>query len=220
MSKITKKQIDAGQAVYNSLTLLIYDLWVLSISNQFIWECPSSHILKLYNENISANHLDIGVGTGFFLARCQFPTNQPRLFLMDLNSNCLKTTSHRIKRYKPITKRVNILERINFEERSFDSIGLNYLLHCLPGTMSTKEIVFKNIKPLLNPQGIVFGSTILSQGIKPNILANYLMKIYNKKGIFTNNEDDLETLKKIMKNNFSESLVTTVGCVALFWGKS
>ncbi|MDJ0591605.1 MAG: class I SAM-dependent methyltransferase [Pleurocapsa sp. MO_226.B13] len=220
MSKITKKQIDAGQAVYNSLTLLIYDLWVLSISNQFIWECPSSHLLKLYNENISENHLDIGVGTGFFLDRCQFPTNQPRLFLMDLNSTCLKTTSHRIKRYKPITKRVNILEGINFEERGFDSIGLNYLLHCLPGTMSTKEIVFKNIKPLLNPQGIVFGSTILSQGIKPNILANYLLKIYNKKGIFTNNEDDLETLKKIMKNNFSESLVTTVGCVALFWGKS
>ncbi|MDJ0533013.1 MAG: class I SAM-dependent methyltransferase [Xenococcaceae cyanobacterium MO_207.B15] len=220
MSNITKKQIDAGQAVYNSLTLLIYDLWVLSISNQFIWECPSSHLLKLYNENISANHLDIGVGTGFFLDRCQFPTNKPRLFLMDLNSNCLKTASHRIKRYKPITKKVNILEPINFEERGFDSIGLNYLLHCLPGTMSTKEIIFKNIKLLLNPQGIVFGSTILSQGIKPNILANYLMKIYNKKGIFTNKEDDLETLKKIMRNNFSESLVTTVGCVALFWGKS
>ena len=220
MSNITKKQIDAGQAVYNSLTLLIYDLWVLSISNRFIWECPSSHLLKLYNENISANHLDIGVGTGFFLDLCQFPTNQPRLFLMDLNPNCLKTTSQRIKRYKPITKKVNILEPINFEERGFDSISLNYLLHCLPGTMSTKEIIFKNIKLLLNPQGIVFGSTILSQGIKPNILANYLMKIYNKKGIFTNKEDDLETLKKIMRNNFSESLVTTVGCVALFWGKS
>ncbi len=220
MSKITKKQIDAGQAIYNSLTLIIYYLWVISISNQFIWECPSAHLLKLYNENISANHLDIGVGTGFFLDRCQFPTNQPRLFLMDLNTNCLKTTSQRIKRYKPITKRVNVLEPINFEEQGFDSIGLNYLLHCLPGTMSTKEIIFQNIKPLLNPQGIVFGSTILSQGIKPNILANWLMKIYNKKGIFTNNEDDLETLKKIMKNNFSESLVTTVGCVALFWGKS
>ncbi|MGK7938215.1 MAG: class I SAM-dependent methyltransferase [Xenococcaceae cyanobacterium] len=220
MSKITKKQIDTGQAVYNSLTLLIYDLWVLTISNRFIWECPSSHLLKLYNENISDNHLDIGVGTGFFLDRCQFPTDRPRLFLMDLNPNCLKTTSQRIKRYKPITKRVNVLEPINFEERGFDSIGLNYLLHCLPGTMSTKEIIFKNIKPLLNTQGIVFGSTILSQGIKPNILANGLMKIYNKKGIFTNNEDDLETLKKIMKNNFSESSVTTVGCVALFWGKS
>lgn len=86
--------------------------------------------------------------------------------------------------------------------------------------MSTKEIVFKNIKPLLNPQGIVFGATILSKGIKQNILANYLMKFYNKKGICTNNEDDLETLKKIMKNNFSESSVITIGCVALFWGKS
>ncbi|MEM7555566.1 MAG: class I SAM-dependent methyltransferase [Cyanobacteria bacterium P01_A01_bin.84] len=139
---------------------------------------------------------------------------------MDINSNCLQFTSHRIRRYQPFMKKVNILEIIEFEEQGFDSIGLNYLLHCLPDTMANKEVVFKNILPLLNPGGIVFGSTILSKGVKPNFLARYLMNVYNEKGIFRNKQDNLEALQKNLANNFSENSVQVIGCVALFWAKN
>ena len=219
MTEITKQQVEAGQAVYTKLTLAIYDLWVLGISNRFIWKCPSSHLLELYNQHISGNHLDLGVGTGFFLDRCTFPTSNPRLFLMDLNPNSLEVTSRRVARYHPKTYRRNVLEPIQFNEEGFDSVGLNYLLHCLPGTMLTKAFVFEQVKLLLNPGGVVFGSTLLTRGVERGFLAQRLMDVYNKKGIFTNQDDNLEDLKKILKQNFSEISVKTIGCAALFWGR-
>jgi len=219
IKKITKKEVEAGQAIYSKLTLAIYDFWVLLISNRFIWQCPSSEILTHYNQFISKNYLDIGVGTGFFLDSCNFPNPTPRLVLMDLNQNCLKYTSDRIKRYHPTSIKLDVLKSIQFEGERFDSISLNYLFHCLPGTMSSKEIVLKNILPLLKPGGVVFGSTILSEGVRTNFAARYLMNVYNKKGIFTNKNDSLLSLTEILKNNFSERKVKIIGCVALFWAK-
>jgi len=219
MTTITKEQIEAGQAVYSKLNLATYDLTVLGISNQFIWKCPSSHLLDFYNQHISGNHLDIGVGTGYFLDRCTFPTNTPRLALMDLNTNTLDVTSRRVARYHPVAYRRNILESIEFDAQGFDSVGLNYVLHCVPGTMRTKAVVFDNILPLLNPGGVIFGSTIITVGVERNFMARRLMDIYNNKYIFNNQNDSLEELKKIMEDNFSESSVKTIGCAALFWGR-
>ncbi|MBE9166824.1 class I SAM-dependent methyltransferase [Pleurocapsales cyanobacterium LEGE 06147] len=218
MTQITK-QVEAGQAVYTKLTLAIYDLWVLGISNRFIWKCSSSHLLEHYNQHISGNHLDLGVGTGFFLDLCTFPTNNPRIVLMDLNPNSLEVTSRRLARYHPVSYRRNVLEPIQFDGQGFDSVGLNYLLHCLPGTILTKAVVFENILPLLNPNGVIFGSTLLTVGVERGFLAQRLMDFYNKKGIFNNKNDNLEDLKKILEKNFSESSVKTIGCVALFWGR-
>ena len=44
MTEITKQKIDAGQAIYTKLTLAIYDLWVIKISNQFISGNVHHHI--------------------------------------------------------------------------------------------------------------------------------------------------------------------------------
>ncbi|MCP4264113.1 MAG: class I SAM-dependent methyltransferase [Candidatus Brocadiaceae bacterium] len=215
----TTKQVLTGHNVYNKLTLSVYDLWVLGITNSFIWRCPSHNLLELYNQHVSENHLDIGVGTGFFLDRCKLPTGDPRVALMDINSDSLAVASKRIRRYDPEIYLRNIFESIRFDNRKFDSIGMNYLLHCLPGTMQTKEIVFQNIKPLLNTGGVIFGSTVLGKGVERNIIARCLMTVYNKRGIFTNNHDSLTNLKEILNCNFSESSVTVIGCVALFWGQ-
>lgn len=220
MAEITAQQVEAGQAVYSKFVLAIYDLWVLQISNSFIWKCPSSRLLKLYNQHISANHLDIGVGSGFFLDSCVFPTNKPRLALIDLNPNSLEVTSRRVARYHPEIYRSNVLEAIEIDCPKFDSVGLNYLLHCLPGNLETKSVVFQNIKPLLNPSGIVFGSTLLGKGIKSNSFAKYLMNLYNSKEIFSNQNDSLEDLKTILQQNFSEFAVEVVGCAAIFWGRN
>ncbi|MDJ0903720.1 MAG: hypothetical protein QNJ55_33515, partial [Xenococcus sp. MO_188.B8] len=76
------ERINAGQAIYNKPVLAIYDVLVLGISHHFLWQCPTSKHLNLYNTNISGNHLDIGVGSGFYLDKCKFPTNKPRLALM------------------------------------------------------------------------------------------------------------------------------------------
>jgi ubiquinone/menaquinone biosynthesis C-methylase UbiE len=210
---------EAGAAIYSKRILSVYDLGVIRLSNQFAWRCPAHLILDFYNENISANHLDVGVGTGYFLDKCRFPSSAPRIALLDLNPNSLNMTAKRLHRYQPTTCLANVLEPIQLNEPKFDSIALNYLLHCLPGKMQNKQPVFEYLKPYLNPGGVVFGTTILGLGIRPNYLAGRLMALYNAKGIFSNREDSLVDLEAILKRNFREYMTKVVGCVAFFRGR-
>jgi ubiquinone/menaquinone biosynthesis C-methylase UbiE len=216
----TNEEVEAGQAVYNKNVLSTYDVIVLSISNQYIWKCPSSLIEAHYNANVSSNHLDVGVGTGYFLDRCQFPTDNPRVALMDMNTNSLEFTSKRLKRYQPETYQQNVLEEISTPIEPFDSIGANYLFHCLPGAIADKAIVFDHIKSLLRPGARVFGSTILQGGVERSWLAKKLMGIYNKKGIFSNTRDGLEGLKSALFQRFKNVTIEVSGCVALFSGQA
>ena len=216
MEKITQRDIDAGQAVYNRFTLSFYDIVVLGLSNRFIWKCPTPGLLEFYNRHVSGNHLDVGVGTGFFLDRCVFPADQPRVVLLDLNPDSLAAAARRIRRYVPTVYRRNVLEPLQEIEAHFDSVGVNYLLHCLPGTIESKAVVFDNLKPLMNPGAVVFGSTLLQEGVQRSAPARALMRFYNKKGIFTNTQDTVHGLKSILQSQFSESSVQVRGCAALF----
>lgn len=204
----------AGSWVY-TYTLPFYDASVLWFSNSFIWQCPSKHILDFYNTHISANHLDVGVGSGYFLDKCRFPSATPQVVLADLNPDCLRVTARRIKRYKPRTVTANLFEPLGLTT-TFDSIGINYVLHCLPGTMADKSIVFKNLQQVLNRGGKVFGTTILGQGIERSAAARSLMRYYNSKRLFSNHDDSQVELERILQENFTTYTVHTRGCVAFF----
>jgi len=217
-SIITPQQILAGQAVYSKLSLRFYDWVVLNISNNYIWQCPSRHIQTLYQKYVSNNHLEAGPGTGYFLDHCRF-IDAPRIALMDLNQNCLDASAKRLKDYKPELYKRNIFDPIDLAVPHFDSLGINYVLHCLPGDIRTKSVVFKNLKVLLNPNAVVFGSTILGKGVKLNLPARMITRAYNSKGIFSNLHDDFEGLKSALETNFSSCHVETIGCVALFWAR-
>ena len=214
----TTKEVEAGQAVYSRFVLSVYDWWVLGVSNRYIWKCPTDKMLQLYNEHITANHLDVGVGTGYYLDRCQFPATPPNLALLDLNPNSLATTTQRVSRFKPVCYQHNALEPLNLNGASFDSIGVNYLFHCLPGNIQSKSIVFDHLKRVLNSGGVIFGSTLLQEGVTRGKMARKLMQIYNKNGIFSNTEDSLEALKTSLAQQFETFEVEVVGCAALFWG--
>ena len=216
---ITEKQIEAGQAVYSKSMLAIYDWLVLRFSNRLIWKCPSRQILALYDRHVTANHLDVGVGTGYFLGRCHFPNDRLRLGLLDLNPNCLDGAGHRMARYRPEVYRANVLDPIGLEIPRFDSISMTYLLHCLPGTIKTKSAVFRHLKPLLNQGGVIFGATLLSDGVYRSWAAKRLMGFYNSKGIFTNDQDDLQGLRSMLSKNLTAVTVEVVGCAALFSGR-
>jgi ubiquinone/menaquinone biosynthesis C-methylase UbiE len=220
MVSVSAERAEAGHTVYTKSVLAFYDLFVLRFSNRFIWRCPSKHFLALYDRHVTSNHLDVGVGTGFFLDRCRFPMNRPRLALMDLNVNCLDVASKRLARYRPERYRANVLDPIRFDASRFESIGMNYLLHCLPGTVRTKCAVFRHLKPLLNPGGVMFGATLLHGGVHRSWAASQLMALYNSKGIFTNNQDDLEGLREVLARNLTAVTVEVVGCAALFSGRA
>ena len=215
MSNITPRQVKAGQAGYNRFVLAVYNPAV-RFNYRFLWRCPAVQMVNLYNEHVSANHLDIGVATGILLDRCRFPVSNPRLALMDLNANSLAVAAGNLARYHPETYVRNVLEPIEIAAPPFDSVGLANLLHCLPGTMRTKRVVFENVKAVLRPGGVLFGCTVLHGGVERSLLGKLYMGYLNACRVFTNKQDDLEGLKENLADSFPKSSVKVVGCVALF----
>lgn len=216
---VTPEQVVAGQAAYTRNGLAVYDFMVHGVSSRFFWNCPTRRLEALYDQHLSANHLDVGVGTGYFLDRCRFPTPAPRIALMDLNQETLAFTARRIARYRPESYRRNVLEPIAIDAGNFDSVGLTYLLHCLPGNSETKAVVFEHLKALMNPGAVIFGATLLQGGVPRSWLATRLMEVYNRKGIFSNRDDTLAGLEQGLKRHFREVNIEVVGCSALFSGR-
>ena len=210
------KEVEAGQAVYSPAVLAIYDLYVFGLSNRFVWKCKTANLLQNYNDNISDNHLEIGVGSGFLLDRCRFPIAKPRVVLMDLNENSLRVTEKRIERYAPTSFRQNVLEPFSIGPHRYDSVGINYLLHCLPGTMRSKAVVFDNILDVLNPGGVVFGATLVQTGVPVGTLAKKIMNIYNRRGIFSNTKDSVNDMDDILSTRFAQHSIKVCGCAAIF----
>ena len=207
-----------GQAAYTASFLDgAYDLLVHTLTNHLTWSCPTKRLVDLYDRNVSADHLDVGVGTGLLLTRCRFPSPSPRVALMDLNENALRAAAARIATLADVTLyRANVLDPIPLDAR-FDSIGLVYLLHCLPGRLEEKGAAIGHLGELLKPRGVLFGATILSdryaaEHLRTRTMAGWL----RKKGVFANADDTLAGLETALRAHFTEYHVETVGSVALF----
>ena len=216
----TPEQVEAGHAFYTKRALRFYDLAILGYFSRFAWKCPARRIVEHYNEHESANHLDVGVGTGYFLDRARFVSESPRIALMDLNPSCLEVASRRIERYHPEAFRANVLDRIPVDAPKFDSVGMNYLLHCLPGDIRSKAVVFQHLKALANPGCVFFGATLLHNGVPRNWLARRVMDRNNALGIFSNAADDLDGLRAAVAEHFTDSVIAVVGCVGVFSGQA
>jgi len=215
MTSISESDIKKGQAVYTPLMLQLYDLWVLDISNTWIWRCNKRIQLEQFNQCITANHLDIGVGTGYYLGQCQWPS-QAEISLMDLNPNCLETAKNLLRRYNPKVYLSDIFKPNSHLFNQFNSISMNYLLHCLPGDMKIKSGAIATAASMLKAGGVLFGATILADANLHTKTSQRLCAFYNKKGIFSNQKDTLQALSVALKQHLIEVEITVVGCVALF----
>jgi len=209
------EEIEAGQAIYTPLVLRTYDWVVLGLSNQLLWRCPTAELRRLYDRNVSARHLDVGVGTGYFLDKANWPVANPSITLLDLNPNCLRVASQRISRFAPRTVLANILTPLP-SLGPFSSVSLCYLLHCIPGAINEKAVVFDHLRPLLAPGARVFGATIVQGKVPRSVSAQALMNLYNRKGIFSNAEDTVEDLNAAVRQRFSDVKIVTKGAAALF----
>ena len=207
--------IAKAHAVYTPATLSIYDLLVHGLSNRLAWRCQTARLLDLYRANLSLNHLEAGVGTGFFLDRTGAPRFD-RLALVDINRHCLDRAGRRLARFKPALNEVNLLAPLKLALAPFSSVGVTYVLHCLPGHMSEKLNAVDNLRPLMRKRAVLFGATILGRGIAPNMAARALLGLYNAKGVFNNREDDLTSLSDGLRQRFDHVEIEMQGCVALF----
>ena len=217
--KAELSDVERGHAAYTKRSLAFYDWWVLGFSNKRIWKCPTEKLLELYRSHITDNHLEVGVGTGYFLEHA-LPEGEPRVGLLAINRDCLDRAYQRIADYRPEIYQEDVLDPLDFSVPEFDSIAMNYLLHCLPGRLELKMgEVLDNLIPALKNDGVVFGATILGTDIQRPILAKLLMSCYNRKGIFSNTEDGLGAVMETLQKRFRTFNVEVSGCVVMFWGK-
>ena len=63
---------------------------------------------------------------------------------------------------------------------------------------------------------MLFGATVLGKGVEHNWAGRFLMRIYNKKGIFGNLDDGAEVFLKELKANFEDVETEVKGVVLLF----
>lgn len=210
-----------GVKVYTPVSLKLYDWWVLNISNRYAWRCDTDkYLISHFRNHLGNHHMDIGVGTGFYLKKSI--RSIKKIALTDLNFHSLEYAQKHILDDK-LTYRLqhDIFHEFPHElNASFDSISLFYLLHCLPGTMDDKKKAIENMSKILTENGILYGATILGKGVEHNTFGNKLMSIYNKKGIFCNYSDSADSLEKILSSLFYDISISVQGTVALFTAKN
>ncbi|MFE0426178.1 class I SAM-dependent methyltransferase [Streptomyces sp. NPDC058953] len=186
------------------------------MNSPLTWRCPKRRLIELYDSEVSARHLDVGVATGVLLDECRFPGPRPAVTLMDLNPASLATASHRLRRYGPRLHRADALRPWGLPPGSADSVGMCYLLHCLPGALPDKAVVFDHARGVLRPGGTLFGATILGEGPRHTRLARAQLALANRLGVMCNREDRLADLDQALDAAFATHSVAVVGSVALF----
>jgi hypothetical protein len=67
---------------------------------------------------------------------------------------------------------------------------------------------------------MVFGATLLHDGVKRNLFARKVMDQNNARGIFTNSDGDREGLEWVVSHHLTDAKVEVVGCMGLFSGRA
>lgn len=208
---------EKGASIYSPLILKLYDTWVLNISNRYAWRCPTDNILlPHFQKNMKKSHLDVGVGTGYYIANAK--GNSETITLLDLNPNSLAAAKKRIGAYriKQALQHDIFSPLPESEKGKYDTVSMYYLLHCLRGNMQEKALAIDNASQALTDKGTLHGATILGSGVEHNSFGRYLMMVYNKKGIFSNLYDSIDDLKNILERYFDQVTIQQHGVVALF----
>ena len=193
----------------SNILLNNYDYFVNNLNCKYVWNCNQNIIKDLYKNNLSKNHIEIGPGTGYFLKQNQFDS----LYLLDINNDILNDSFKNLKNNsKKIVKiNKNIFNKNNqIKINNVNSIGLSYVLHCVPNTL---DISLNYLVNNLNKKDVtLFGSTVIPTNT--HILASSELFFLNKLGIFNNLNHNLEQLKNFSKNYDHE--INVVGNVLVF----
>ena len=194
--------------------LKIYDPVVLGFYCRFVWRCPTPRIVQHYGRHLRRRHLDVGPGTGYFLKRAQLP-GDATVLLLDPNPAALAHASRRLAYLRPSVLQADVCQPLPLNER-FDSIALNYVLHCLPGPMARKAAAIRNVAAVLEPDGVLFGATVLGAPELHTWLSRAALGETNRRGVFDNLSDTEGALRAALTDSFADVTIEIVGSVAVF----
>jgi SAM-dependent methyltransferase len=203
-----------GQAGYTPFLLAIYDPFVLGFMARAVWRCPTPPVVERYRRHLRLRHLDVGPGTGYFLDKAGLHPGA-KVTLLDPNPNVLARASRRLAPMNVTTVEADVLKPLPISG-PFDSVGLNYVLHCLPGPQPRKAAAIRNVAAVLAPDGVLFGGTVLGSSERHTRLARAILWAFNRHGDFDNLADTETGLHEILRESFETIEIDVVGSVAHF----
>ena len=196
---------------FNQLIMKNYDFFVNHINCKYVWGCDQKNIIDMYKKNISPNHIEIGPGTGYFLKHYKFDN----LTLIDINKDILIECQKNLEKN---CKNINIINTNVFEKNNkiavnhCESVGLNYVLHCVPNNLSISINNLINNIPEKNYK--IFGSTVIPNKNTYN-LASLEIFLLNKMKIFNNKTHTFNDIESYVKKNFNYE-IKKIGHSCLF----
>jgi SAM-dependent methyltransferase len=203
-----------GQADYSRTLLRLYDPLVLGPIVRFVWRFPTQEGVRLYQEHIRPNHLDVGPGTGYFLVHAGLP-KRSKVTILDPNPNVLRHVTERLQDLDVTAVQADVLKPLPVAG-PFDSAALSAVLHCLPGPMERKAIAIANVARVMAPDGVLFGASVLGRSGRHTRLGRAFLWAFNKRGAFGNLDDTEAGLRDILERSFRNVTLETIGGVALF----
>jgi len=102
----------------------------------------------------------------------------------------------------------------------FDSAALSAVLHCLRGPMDNKAIAIRNVADVLEPDGVLFGVTVLGTAERHTPQARAVLRAFNWHGDFDNLGDTADGLRRILDGSFQTVEVDVVGSIAHFTARA
>jgi len=203
-----------GQADYNELLLRLYDPLVLGPISRYVWRAPAELGVQIYRRHIRPNHLDVGPGTGYFIAHAGLPAGS-RVTVLDPNPNVLRHVTRRLRDLDVTAVEADVLKPLPVAG-PFASAGFNAVLHCLPGPLDRKATAVANIAAVLAPDATLFGATVLGRSTQHTRMGRAFLTAFNRRGVFDNLEDTEAGIEEILRRSFRDVQIETVGGLAIF----
>jgi SAM-dependent methyltransferase len=203
-----------GQADYGRLLLNLYDPIVIGVLGKLLWRFPGYPLLDLYRTRITANHLDVGPGTGYLIDHSGLPDGS-HVTILDPNRTVLQHVTRRLRRLDVTAVEADVLKPLPIDG-PFQSAALSLVIHCLPGPTSHKALAVRNVAAVLEPTGVLFGASVLGRSADHRWLARRVLAAFNRRGAFDNLDDTEAGLREILAASFETVELETFGTIAVF----
>lgn len=201
---------------YPLLTLRLSDWWQRAIIQRFFWRCPALPVrLAFYRQHLSARHLDIFPGYGFYPKHCM---TVRQLSLMDSHPTRLDLSRRSIG-----PARIDQLIVHDFCQplptvlhQRFESVSLFDVLQQLPYDRAGIMNLLTDISRLLTPQGGICGTLLSPDPADHWFAGRWLLNLQKHRGRVRPDCLTQEQLSDSLKQLYQQVNVTRCGGVILF----
>ena len=80
--------------------------------------------------------------------------------------------------------------------------------------MARKALAVSNVAGVLEPDGVLFGASVLGESGAHNWVARRVLHAFNRRGAFDNLEDSERLLRGMLGASFEQVEMSTVGSIA------